>query len=511
MDRNPFAFFVEGAAPRAIYLSGAPYVLPQYKGRGQQLKLLPCSSEPTPPPSFTADFSGGLGLGGVYGEFVLRLTSDPALSLECNQRKFDLGDKCSLWSCDGHPEWAVRWVYDLTTRTLSPSKNRGLVLGVDSTTLVPMLVAPDSPQQCLVLDRSGKTAAKVEQLRLQLERKAAAESRALIEQAQALSTPDLLEQLSVHGFAHLPNAVAPHLVRAALREVNRELGASSGRDTFRAKTFAQRAEVTALFNSSVLPLVMSRLLGPLPSAARYHQGSGQLALRFPGDMCPGSEPDAFTPASFEALRLGWHIDGLPNNFLPGLTDHFGEIHNFDCLVGVLLEDVVERTSGELCVYPGSHLALAEHFRATNLLPRLYSEGNAALPTGPATDRVLQYTAPHHCLGKAGDVYLLNYTTAHFVNANTSPRIRYAVYFRVRGPAFGSSLHNLDGLLHPTAHWRLHEVDALSTAAGASVGSAATSGAPAGEAEQIASDERLAWSLAANNDFTVPQEFRKMPV
>lgn len=45
----------------------------------------------------------------------------------------------------------------------------------------------------------------------------------------------------------------------------------------------------------------------------------------------------------------------------GLTDHFGTIVNFDVLVGCLLSDVPEPMAGELCVYPGSHHALASYF------------------------------------------------------------------------------------------------------------------------------------------------------
>jgi hypothetical protein len=39
-------------------------------------------------------------------------------------------------------------------------------------------------------------------------------------------------------------------------------------------------------------------------------------------------------------------------------------------VGVLLEDVLQPHSGELCAYPGSHVALAGHLAAHSLLPRL---------------------------------------------------------------------------------------------------------------------------------------------
>ncbi len=63
-----------------------------------------------------------------------------------------------------------------------------------------------------------------------------------------------------------------------------------------------------------------------------------------------------------------------------------------------------------------------------------------MPNGPHTDQLIG-SKVHHCIGKAGDVFLANYTTAHFVNANVSPKIRYAVYFRVKGPTFKQGIDN----------------------------------------------------------------------
>ena len=74
-------------------------------------------------------------------------------------------------------------------------------------------------------------------------------------------------------------------------------------------------------------------------ACSYQQARGQLALRFPGDACAGAESCECPPEHFEAVRKGWHIDGCPNDFIPGTTDHYGRIQHFDALVGVLLSDV----------------------------------------------------------------------------------------------------------------------------------------------------------------------------
>jgi hypothetical protein len=167
-------------------------------------------------------------------------------------------------------------------------------------------------------------------------------------------------------------------------------------------------------------------------------------------MC---QSDTFlsSPAHFEVLRRSWHIDGCASDSIPGITDHWGEIKNFDALVGILLADVDLPMSGELCYYPGSHFALSDHFKEHGLKD-LYARGGAGLPNGERTDDLFLRPV-EHCTGKAGDAFLANYLTAHFVAPNTSPNIRYAVYFRVRGRAFqGSLTHVGESMLEPWIHW-----------------------------------------------------------
>jgi ectoine hydroxylase-related dioxygenase (phytanoyl-CoA dioxygenase family) len=111
--------------------------------------------------------------------------------------------------------------------------------------------------------------------------------------------------------------------------------------------------------------------------------------------------------------------------------------------------------GELFVYPGSHSKLAEYFNK-NGLDAVYSRGNESLPLNK-TDELFK-TPYVSCLGKAGDVFLCNYMTAHFVAPNSSENIRYALYFRVSGPGFkdpnnGMPLkHVAKSMLDPWVHW-----------------------------------------------------------
>ena len=87
-------------------------------------------------------------------------------------------------------------------------------------------------------------------------------------------------------------------------------------------------------------------------------------------------------------------------FLPGTTDHFGTIHNFDVLIGVLLSDLPEPMAGELLLPRQSPLVGGVLSRAAPTAGRRAPEGNDALPTGVETDRL--FTRPvHHCIGAAG--------------------------------------------------------------------------------------------------------------
>jgi hypothetical protein len=75
--------------------------------------------------------------------------------------------------------------------------------------------------------------------------------------------------------------------------------------------------------------------------------------------------------------------------------------------------VPEKLSGELCVYPGSHVALADHFKQGAHLKDLAAHGMSKLPAGAPTDQLFSRPAVH-CTGKAGDCFVANYMTAHFI-------------------------------------------------------------------------------------------------
>ena len=417
-------------------------------------------------------------LDGPPDQMAIRLASDRSLGLEVNWRKFERDTPCSLWAGQHGPEHSLRWCMNADC-TLSPVQAPQLVLGVNGGSSQILLVVRGDVSRRLVFGTGGggggggdgggggggeRFGAAVGRFfsGIAARARAADDARvALVSEAAARCDDRMLTSLGRDGFVHLPQAVSRELCRSAKREINRLMGASMGSaDQFKGKSFESAPVLTDLFNKSVLPHLMKKLLG---GAAPYRQGGAQLALRFPGDGCPGGTAH-FNPSHFEHVRRAWHIDGCPSDFLPGKTDHYGRIGNFDCLVGVLLSDIEGPMGGELCCYPGSHRALARHFRGEHgtldgascpELERVKAHGNSALPTGAATDALFGGEPPQHCVGRAGDVFLANYMVAHFVAPNASPDIRYAVYFRVHGPSFGVNPHgssNLRAMLDPWCNW-----------------------------------------------------------
>ena len=57
---------------------------------------------------------------------------------------------------------------------------------------------------------------------------------------------------------------------------------------------------------------------------KSHPLVAQLALRFPGDACPGNTAKS-NDAHFNNIASHWHIDGCASDFIKGVTDHYGEV------------------------------------------------------------------------------------------------------------------------------------------------------------------------------------------
>jgi ectoine hydroxylase-related dioxygenase (phytanoyl-CoA dioxygenase family) len=130
----------------------------------------------------------------------------------------------------------------------------------------------------------------------------------------------------------------------------------------------------------------------------------QIALRFPLPAgSPKREPEP-------------HLDGIATS-TNGVTS--GRVHHFAALLALYLEDVEEEWAGNFTVWPGTHTKHAAWFRA---------HGAESLLEGmPEIDR----GAPKQLTARAGDVFFCHYLLGHTAAENHSPRIRYAVFFRLQ--------------------------------------------------------------------------------
>ena len=214
------------------------------------------------------------------------------------------------------------------------------------------------------------------------------------------------EALLRDGYATVPGVVSAAPLAAALRAINHSLGQGlppADLPVFRSRSFCpelQRAPVILdLLRATPAWLLAESLLG---EGRVEGVRSGQIALAFPQTEAP----EAPYP----------HLDGLhtPTNGVPA-----GEVRSFTLLVGVILSDVTGPGEGNLTVWPGSHRLYESYFRDKGPQSLLGGMPPIALP------------APVEVTGSAGDVVLCHYQLAHAVGANTSPHVRYAVYFRLK--------------------------------------------------------------------------------
>ena len=126
---------------------------------------------------------------------------------------------------------------------------------------------------------------------------------------------------------------------------------------------------------------------------------------------------AITIPPFEHIPGGPHIDGhAPGQDPPA---------SFTILAGVLLTDQTTHQSGNLWVWPGSHLAHSRlfHERGSKVLHE--TGGHSALLNPP-----LQLGSPVEITGRRGDLLLAHFLLGHNKGGNLSSRVRRTIYYRL---------------------------------------------------------------------------------
>jgi ectoine hydroxylase-related dioxygenase (phytanoyl-CoA dioxygenase family) len=255
-------------------------------------------------------------------------------------------------------------------------------------------------------------------------------------------------ELVENGYTILRSAVPTSLTDNALALINQALGevmvspavdaadAQSLKDGQQLKHLSNSQTITALANESGLVARVADIVG----APLHRAWGGQIALRFPGHAC-AKTPPPFSPQPW--WDHGWHIDGLP-----GHTKELqpGRIGHFTLLCGVCIEPVTEDFSGNLIVFPSSHLLINRHLNQGDNLARLAQDGDRALP------KDLPLSEPVQVKLSRGDVVLAHHQLAHSIAPNSSPRTRYMVYFRLNVVAHQGSAYRPAAMLAMWSDW-----------------------------------------------------------
>jgi hypothetical protein len=126
---------------------------------------------------------------------------------------------------------------------------------------------------------------------------------------------------------------------------------------------------------------------------------------------------AITVPPWSHIPGGPHIDGHgPGQDPPG---------SFTMLAGVLLSDQHGSESGNLWVWPGSHL---EHQRLFRERGTKVLQGVGGHPT--LLDPPTRLGAPVPVMGGRGDLVLAHYLLGHNKGGNTSSQVRRTIYYRL---------------------------------------------------------------------------------
>src|SRR5918912_30557 len=130
---------------------------------------------------------------------------------------------------------------------------------------------------------------------------------------------------------------------------------------------------------------------------------------------PGIVPPELVHAALRAINASLGAQGMhtPTNGVPE-----GTIATFTALVGVFLSDVPHDFMGNFTVWPGTHRLYEAYFRQHG--PQTLLDG---MPP-------LELPAPEQVTARAGDAVFCHYQLAHGIAGNSSPHIRYAVFFRL---------------------------------------------------------------------------------
>lgn len=265
---------------------------------------------------------------------------------------------------------------------------------------------------------------------------------------QLLLSDEMKAQFVSDGYLVLRGAVSQQLVEDALRTINSTLGEgpSAWREDDDGKqklaTDGHPSLLNLLYASPAFG-VAQQLLGEDGLPISHGPRGAQVALRFPN---PVGQSKARRHEAREGEDVSWHIDGMKK---PHMSP-------FNLLLGVALSAQPTDDCGNLGLWAGAHQKVHDAVVAQRRLRvRRWRASNGQPPrpeeAADAEEEAAALTATedpdHPWLGhrpvlaedgsavtqiklQPGDVVIAHQRLPHRISANTSPHIRYQVYFRI---------------------------------------------------------------------------------
>ncbi|MDR2986044.1 MAG: phytanoyl-CoA dioxygenase family protein [Nocardiopsaceae bacterium] len=213
-----------------------------------------------------------------------------------------------------------------------------------------------------------------------------------------------LRQFGDQGYLVVPGVVPERLLEPVDAEVDALIAESpppvaTGNHAYFEPPGRLPAADAALRDSPAIGLAQA-LVSPLP--VEHALDHIQVALNIP--------PHPHRPG-------GPHLDGhRPGQARP---------YSFTMLAGIYLVDESAPDSGNLWVWPGSHLVHEQLFREQGVTALLATSGHTTSLAAPP-----RYGEPVQVLANRGDLLLAHFLLGHNIGGNTSNRLRRIVYYRL---------------------------------------------------------------------------------
>jgi hypothetical protein len=243
-------------------------------------------------------------------------------------------------------------------------------------------------------------------------------SKMPLRSSQAMRTPKVLQKWDKHrlvseGYLHLPKIILPTKVLECAHLLMHSLGvpgsiSAGGTQEGLGKLggyLSNCEEIRSLLlhpETCKGPSLLS-IIEELVGAVDLGSISGQIALRFPeyvqdSLLCSTTSSFLQLPDGSFPVGSAWHTDGLRQ----------GKYHGFTLLVGVCLSDCLADFSGNLLLWPGSHVPIHKSLVGPHggldldLLARLLLDDEQGASSAPApTPAAGPAAGSGSCSGEAG--------------------------------------------------------------------------------------------------------------